>query len=176
MREDFVELGYLGKAHGLKGEIKAVFDVHDIREYLKVKKLHLAKKDAPIEVRKVKRIAVQKAKQLIIKFEGVNYRDEAEALTGSTVYFPMADLPELEEGRFYYFQVIGFAIEDKTHGPLGTISQIIDGPAQDILVMDYQGKEILIPMTDEFVGEADMEAKKVMTALPEGLLEAYLEE
>ena len=41
------------------------------------------------------------------------------------------------------------------------------------IVLDAKGKEVLIPMTDEFVGKADHEAKTLSTSVPEGLIEFY---
>ena len=48
--------------------------------------------------------------------------------------------------------------------------------AHDLIVMDYQEKEVLIPLTEPFVQGVDLETKKVFTHLPEGLLAIYLEE
>ncbi|MEL6591068.1 MAG: 16S rRNA processing protein RimM, partial [Bacteroidota bacterium] len=56
----------------------------------------------------------------------------------------------------------------------GKVSGFWDGPAQDVLVIDYQGHELLVPVTDEFVLQADHEQQILYTAVPEGLLEAYI--
>jgi len=175
-RNDYIELGYIEKAHGLKGEVKAKFDVFDLSEYSHRKSFFLAKKEEPLKTMKVKRMNLIGQGQAIIKFEGVNYRDEAEALKGATIYFPEAELPPLEEGKFYYYQIIGFEVEDKTHGRLGKVVNIIETSGQDVLVMNYKEKEVLIPMTEEFVLKADHEAKLMHTAMPDGLLELYVED
>ena len=64
---------------------------------------------------------------------------------------------------------------DEQLGALGTVRDFADGAANDILIMDYQGKEVLIPVVDHMVGKADFDAKTITTNLPEGLLEAYTE-
>ncbi|MDW3647966.1 MAG: ribosome maturation factor RimM [Bacteroidia bacterium] len=173
LREDCVELGYIGKPHGLKGEVKAHFDVHDMSEYAQRKSFYLGKKGAPLEKYKLKRMGLV-GQQAIMKFEGINYRDEAEALRTSTIYFPIAELPKLEEGQFYYYQVIGFEVEDKKLGRLGTVKDIMETSGQDILIMDYKEKEILIPMTESFVLHAEHENKLIHTNIPDGLVEFYL--
>ena len=172
---DYIEIGYIAKAHGLNGEVKAVFDVYDISEYEKRKELFMAKNDGPVSAIKVKKFQIQSDKQAILRFTDVRYRDQAEALKGHTLYIPQTDLPTLPEGHFYYYEVIGFRIIDSQLGELGTVKDIYDGPADDILVMKYQEKEVLIPMNDAFVGDADFNEKVLHTSLPEGLLEAYLE-
>jgi 16S rRNA processing protein RimM len=174
-KEDCVELGYIAKAHGLKGEVKAVFDVHNIDEYRKVKTLFLAKKDADLKPFEVKRFDIKTDKMAYIRFKDFQYRDQAEDLTGSTIFFPLELLPELPEGHFYYFDVIGFKVQDQQLGDLGEVAEFISGPAHDILVMIYQGKEVLIPMTDKIVLRAEKDKALIITNLPEGLLDIYLE-
>ncbi len=177
-KKDCIELGYISRAQGLKGEVRAVLDVYDLREYLSVKLLHLAKKDAPltpIEVQKL-RIHQPTKGEVVIKFKGVDDRNQAEELKGHTLYFPETELPELPEGHFYFFEVIGYRVMDVEKGELGTVKDFLDGGAQDLLVMDYQGKEVLIPIQDEVVGLADHEAQTIEVELPEGLLELYLGE
>ncbi len=175
-QNDCVEIGYISKAHGIKGEVRAVLDVYDLSEYLKVKQLYLAKKGQPLQSYPVSRLRVHlPAKgEVILKMEGVNDRNEAEALKGNTIFFPEADLPALPEGHFYYFEVIGYQVVDVEEGPLGTIKDFADGNAQDILVMDYEGQEVLIPIAEEFVGAADHDNRTVEVNLPEGLLDLYL--
>ncbi|MEL6256278.1 MAG: ribosome maturation factor RimM [Bacteroidota bacterium] len=175
LREDCVELGYIGKPHGLKGEVKAHFDVHDMSEYAQRKSFYLGKKDKPLEKYKLKRMTLV-GQQAIMKFEGVNYRDEAEAIRASTIYFPISELPKLEEGKFYYYQIIGFEVEDNKLGRLGIVKDIMETSGQDILIMTYKEKEILIPMTEAFVLHAEHENKLIHTDIPEGLVDFYLGE
>lgn len=173
-RDECVEIGYISKAHGLKGELKVVLDVHDEREYLKATHFYLSKKNAPLEKWGVNFLRPGSSKMPILSLSGVDTREKAEELIGSTLFYPLELLPELEDGHFYYFQIIGFTVIDEHHGKLGTIKTYAEAGAQDILFMDYQDKEVLIPMADEIVLRADFEAKQLHTRLPKGLLGTYL--
>jgi len=175
-RKDCVELGYIAKAHGLRGEVKAVFDVHNLREYRKEEGFYLAKKGEPLAFHKLKVFRILDKGNAILQFENCNDRDASENLRSHTLFFPISDLSPLPDGHFYFFQVIGYQVEDKEHGLIGTVKGIWDGQAQDVLAVDYQGHELLIPMTDQFVIRADHEQKKMFTAVPDGLIEAYTEE
>ncbi|MEL7339307.1 MAG: ribosome maturation factor RimM [Bacteroidota bacterium] len=172
-RKDCVELGYIAKARGLKGEVKAVFDVHNLREYKREEGFYLAKKGAPLKFYSLQSLRIQNQGNAVLHFEGINDRDTAESLKSHTIFFPKEELPELPKGHFYFFQVIGYEIEDKKHGSLGKVSGFWDGPAQDVLVIDYQGAELLVPVMDEFVLQADHEQQILYTAVPNGLIEAY---
>ncbi|WNJ17935.1 ribosome maturation factor RimM [Pontibacter sp. G13] len=173
-RSECIELGYVTKPHGLQGELKSVWDVHDIHEYSRSRILYLAKKDGPINPFRVESFHVINNKSALLSLKGVESRMDAEELGGSTIYFPLELLPKLKDGHFYYFQIMGFEVVDEKLGTLGNIVQVVDQAAQDLLVMEYQGHEVLIPMTDQFVKNADLEAKQVFTNLPEGLMDLYL--
>ncbi|MEO0894919.1 MAG: ribosome maturation factor RimM [Bacteroidota bacterium] len=172
--EDFVEIGYISKAHGIKGEVRAVFDVYDLLEYLDSPIFVLGKKGKNLQPYVVEAFKVQTAEQSILKFQGIASRNDAEGLVGYTLFYPEEELPALEEGHFYYFEVIGFTVVDEEKGKLGTVQAFADGPVQDVLIMEYQGHEVLIPVVDHIVGLADFEKEEVSVNLPEGLLALYM--
>ena len=174
-REDCIQIGYIAKAHGVRGEVKAVLDVYDMREYKRKKALWGGKRGAPLSLLEVESLRPQQKMEAIIRLKGVTDRDQAAELIGTTLFIPAEELPSLPDGHFYYFQVIGFAVHDENDGKLGTVKDFADGSAHDILIMEFQGKEVLIPVTEQIVGKADFETKSISVNLPEGLLEAYLE-
>ncbi len=174
-KDQCIELGYVKKAHGIQGHLLAVFDVYDLSEYLRRKKFWFAKGDNPLEERSILSIRPSKKMELILRVEGVNDRNTAEEWVGTSIFLPETELPALPDGHYYYFQVIGFQVVDERLGPLGLVKDFADGTAQDILMMEYEGKEVLIPLTEAFVGKADFESRTISTSLPDGLLEAYLE-
>ena len=102
-REECVEIGYIAKAHSLKGEVKAVFDVFDISEYKNVTVLYLAKKGEPLKEKKITRMNLINDSQAIMAFEGITDRNMSEELRGSTLYFPEANLPKLPERTLLLF-------------------------------------------------------------------------
>lgn len=115
---------------------------------------------------------VQKGR-FIIKFEDVQTIEQAEALRNTSIYLPLGELPELEEGQFYFHDVIGYQVVDEQHGALGTVKEFYDLPQQQLMVMDYLDQEMLVPVMDEIFLRADHEAKQLHVSLPEGLLEVY---
>lgn len=180
-REDCVELGYVLKAHGLHGEVRTVWDVSNIADYKRRKELWLSRprSENPPADEPLTRFAVAKFKatapnEALIKFEGYSTMAEARALQGCTLFFPIEQLPQLTNGQFYIFQIVGFTVVDSKLGALGTVVGVEELPHHDILIMNYRDKEVLIPYTDLFVGRPDMEARTLPVSLPDGLLEVYL--
>jgi 16S rRNA processing protein RimM len=64
---------------------------------------------------------------------------------------------------------------DEAKGKLGVVESILAASAQDIVSMNYQGKEILFPISDAIVLDANHERKELYVRLPNGLLEIYLQ-
>jgi 16S rRNA processing protein RimM len=71
---------------------------------------------------------------------------------------------------------VGYQVVDAAEGELGIVRGVYAMNAQDLIAMDYQDKEILIPINSEIVRTVDRANKKINVALPEGLLAIYMEE
>jgi 16S rRNA processing protein RimM len=83
-------------------------------------------------------------------------------------------LPKLTGNKFYFHEVIGFTVVDVSFGNVGTIVHINDKAAQPLFEIDSNGKEIFIPMIDDFIKKVDRKNKKIEVETPEGLIELYL--
>src|SRR5690606_17776733 len=93
---------------------------------------------------------------------------------GSEIYLPLKFLPKLKGNKFYYHEVIGFAMEDKLHGPIGIIQSINDSTAQALFEVEKGDKQLLIPVRDEIILKVDRENKTIFVDTPEGLVDLYL--
>lgn len=174
-KDDCVEIGYISQTHGIKGLVKAVFDVHDLEEYRDQTFFFLAQDGEPIFALDLTHFQPGN-KYVILGFEGVNSREEAQSLVGATLYFPIAALPSLPEDQFYFFEIMGYQVVDEHLGELGTLTQFLDIGPQELLIMEYKGNEVLIPVVDAFIKGVDKGSKRLLTALPKGLLDLYLNE
>ncbi|WP_034256579.1 ribosome maturation factor RimM [Adhaeribacter aquaticus] len=167
------QLGYIVRTHGVKGQVIAFFDVDYPEDYEELESvfLQLNGKLVPFFI---DALDIQPNGRIIIKFEDVDSIVEAEKLKNTQLYLPLENLPELDEDQFYFHEVIGYLIVDKTLGDLGTVKEIYEMPYQDLMAMDYQGTEVLIPIQDELILRADKAEKKLFVNLPEGLVDIYL--
>src|SRR5205823_13735847 len=66
------------------------------------------------------------------------------------------------------------SVIDEKEGALGVVENFYEFPQQDVLAMRYKGQEVLLPVVDELVSHADMEAKQLFVNMPEGLLDIYM--
>lgn len=173
--EDCFNLGFIAKPHGIRGEVKAVFDVDNINAYKKKASIFY-ERSGKLTLLHLKKFSIQSKKDAILAFEEIKDREGAEMLKGSSLYLPLEDLPPLTGFKFYYHEVIGFTVVDEIMGEIGSVTGYKEMPAQDLLIMDHNGFEVLIPVTDDFVMAPDRENKILPTRLPNGLVDIYLEE
>ena len=171
---DYFVLGAVMKPHGIKGELKVFLDVDDPHYYNDLKRIFLIVKNELCEF-PVESIQVLREQEAILKLKNINSRTDAEHWSGKDLYLPVSELPPLEEeDDFYYHDIIGFLVNDHILGEMGRITNFMEMPAQDLLVIaPLNGKEILIPAVDEFIYEVDFDAETVFTTLPEGFMELF---
>lgn len=68
--------------------------------------------------------------------------------------------------------VVGFRVEDAVHGDLGEVVEVLENAFQATLVVQGPAGEVMIPLVDEFVEDADFEGRAIFTRVPAGLVEA----
>jgi 16S rRNA processing protein RimM len=170
---DCYHLGYVVKPHGVKGEIQLMLDVDNPAYYKKFESvfLEINQKLVPFFISNIQ-ISNSFA---IIKFEDIDSFDQADELVSAQAYLPLQFLPPLEEGQFYYHQVIGYQVKDEKHGLLGEVEDIVSLPQHEIFVFRHQGKEVLAPLNDLVIKKVDHTNKVLEVSLPEGLLELYMD-
>jgi 16S rRNA processing protein RimM len=93
---------------------------------------------------------------------------------GNALFLPLNKLPQLAEDQFYYHEIIGYRLVDAALGALGEVTDVYELPQQAVIAMNYQGKEVLVPISDEIVLKANHTRKELEVNLPEGLLDIYL--
>jgi 16S rRNA processing protein RimM len=168
------QLGYVSKVHGLKGEIQAFLDVDMPENYKKLESVFVDIDNKLIPFF-IERIGVAENKA-VIKFEEVDTIEAAENLKNKRLYLPLNKLPKLGQEQFYYHDIIGYSVIDQAEGVLGEIVTIYNLPHQDLIAMQYNNKEVLIPIIDDIVKSVDHEQKEVKVFLPDGLLQIYMED
>jgi len=155
----------------------AVVGAHGVRGALRVKSFTAEPKDiaayGPLTdeagTRKFAlRIVGETRGQLVIKVDGIDDRNAAEALKGTRFYVARAALPEPDADEFYHVDLIGLAAEDAAGAALGTVRAVHDHGAGALLeIRAPDGTELLVPFTRDAVPEIDIEGRRVVVAPPE---------
>ena len=165
-----IEIGRVVNTHGVRGEVRLLphsAPTLTLRPGLCVT---LRAKDSSEDEIKILQVR-PRAPFLLLKFAGIESRNQAESLRDSILLVKERDLPRLEEGEFYHYQLIGLAIRTITHEQVGTIAEVLTTQGHDLLVVHNQEKEYLIPVVEDIIRTIDFESRQVIIDPPEGLLE-----
>lgn len=170
----FVPLGRVVKPHGVRGELCIKSDADSPSIFGQVPALYLQDGDKAPASFKVRSWREHK-EFVLIQLQGVDDRDRAEELRGRTVLVRDEDLPELEDGEHYLYEMMGCRVVLEDGTPVGVLEEFFETAEQDTwVIIDDQNREILLPAVPEFVLDVDLDAEVIVIAPPEGLLDIYL--
>lgn len=100
---------------------------------------------------------------LLARYEGCADREQAGALRHSLVGLRRAALPPLEDGSYYWCDLIGLAVQDEDGQRLGTVAGIAESKAGALLEVTAAGPPLLIPLVGRYVAAVDLEQGLVRT-------------
>ena len=163
---DRYKIGKIVNAVGLKGEVK-VYNYSDYKErFEEIETVFVEDIEYRIlNARYMKDVA-------ILKLEGVEDRNGAEALKDKDLYITENMLRTLPEDTYYIKDLIGIKVIDMDGQYVGIISDVLKNSAQDLYEIELENKKkFLLPAVEEFVLNINMEEKTMQVKLIEGLLD-----
>jgi len=172
-KEDCFYLGKIVKKYSFKGELLIKLDSDDPEIYTEMESVFVEKNKSLIPFF-IERSSLHKSELLRVKFEDINNDEDTDPLLKCDLYLPLEFLPKLTGNKFYYHEIIGYTVEDKNFGEVGTITGVNDSTSQALFEIDRNGKEVLIPLIDDFIKNVDRETKTLQLEVPKGLIEIYL--
>jgi 16S rRNA processing protein RimM len=170
---DFFYLGVITKTFGYKGQVVIYLDTDEPEKYKTLEGVFV-KEDEEILPYMIEEFIYKGANQAILKFADVDGED-AKRLVKAELYLPISFLPPLTGNKFYFHEVMGFDVIDKEKGNIGKCVDFMDISRQPIMHIEFNDKEILIPVVDEIFETVDRERKTITISAPEGLIDIYLE-
>jgi len=155
-----LEVGVLGRAHGVRGQIKlhlhnpasAALEGAACRVTLVT--------DEGVHERDLE-VTAATGEQLIVRLQGVEDRDAAEALRGARVLVGRASLEPPGEDEYYYVDLIGCQVVDELEGEVGLVHDVFEAGASDVLVVRDGSQERYVPLVEQWVVSVDLEARRI---------------
>lgn len=103
---------------------------------------------------------------VVAKLLGVDSREAAEPLIGHHIFVDQSDLPKLQDGEYYWQQLIGLEVNNTLGATLGRVTSLLETGANDVLVVESDAEgaipEVLIPYVKEVVLEVDLNHQKML--------------
>lgn len=166
-----VAIGEILRPHGLRGELRVAPLTDDPARFERLAACVVWEPER--DVRQPARVvgARRQGDAVLLSLEGCASPESAAALAGRLVAIPEAEALPPGPGRFYPWQLAGCRVVTDDGRPVGTVTRVDAGPAQDLWVVADGGREHLIPAVPEIVVDLDLGRRRVVIRPPEGLLD-----
>lgn len=165
-------VGKIVNTHGIKGEVRVISRTDFPEERYAVGSelaIFLPKSQTPIPVTVASH---RRHKNFdLLTFEGYPTINDVERFRDGILKVAEEQLTDLEEGEFYYHEIIGCRVVTDQGEDIGTVTEIIETGANDVwAVTPKEGKPHYIPYIEDIVKEVDLDNKVITIEIMEGLL------
>lgn len=168
--EELTHIGTILKPHGINGEISATLDPEIDPDRLRCIVLMMEGIPVPFFIEQWR---TRGSEAVLLSIEGIDSEIEAKMICGKDVFAFKEDLPESEEDEngFYVADLIGWTLFADGN-ELGRIISFDDSTMNVLLIVENtDGKQLYIPVAEEFITDLNHKDKTIAMSLPEGLAE-----
>lgn len=152
-------VGSILAPHGVTGEFKLRLQTDDPEHLLTLKRVYLGDETAPRTVLSVR----LHAGNALMRLQGISSPETVERFRGTPLRIRGADARPLAANEYYLYQVIGLEVFDEGGARLGTVTDLMETGANDVLVVTSdEGAAILLPSHPEVVISLDPAAGKIV--------------
>lgn len=164
---DYITIGKVANAHGIKGDLKIFPTTDDITRFELLDRVYL-ESDQRVEltitnIKYIKNLVILSSKEITTMNQALQYKQ-------ADVVIPITEALPLAENENYIFQLIGLQGMDSKGQTIGELREVIQTGAHDVYVFDNQTKHgLMVPATKEFIKQVDLEKGCIVVELIEGL-------
>ena len=174
-KSDCVEVGYIQKAHGLRGEVIVVFE-REFEETFEDIELIFVEVDGGLVPFFIEEegFRFRNNESAICKLRFIDSISKAKELIGCKVFVLEDEIVESED-QGVASALIGMIAYDAKFGEIGMISRVDDFSGNLVITVNHKQREIMIPLSDEVISSIDEEKREIHLSCPNGLIEIYLD-
>jgi 16S rRNA processing protein RimM len=167
--DDLVVVARVARPHGRRGEVILNLETDFPEQRFAPGNRLVVRRGAAIDELVVRSVWFMKARP-VVGFEGFASIDDAETLAGCELRIPHGELAALPEGMFYHHDLVGCRVETVAGEAVGEVVAVEGaGEASRLVVASPRGEE-LIPLATDMVPLVDTSARRIVIAVPDGLL------
>ena len=166
---EYLEIGQIVNTSGLKGVVKVNPFTDDITRFEKLKTVLLDKNGTLVEY-EIEQVRYHK-NMVMLKLKGIDDINQAEMLRNLYIKINRKYAVKLPKDSYFIVDLLGLEVYTVEGELLGTVNDIFPTGSNDVYVVkDEFGKQILIPALKTVIKDIDLESKKIIVELPEGLI------
>lgn len=168
--EDMLRIGVVTTTHGIRGEVKVYPTTDDVNRFKKTDEVILVTRQGNLTLH-VEGVKFFK-NIVILKFKEFNNINEVEQFRKCDLMVTRENALPLEEGQFYYCDVIGAQVVEEDGSTIGKVKDVIETGANLVFSIEMEdGKEVLFPVIPDCIKKVDTEAGIVTAHIMKGLLD-----
>jgi len=173
-KDNLIKIGFLAKPHGVAGEVL----VRLLPEFVGAEPapswlfVDVLGGLVPFEVQSAR---LRGEDGLLLALDTITSDEKVRRYQGAEVFIDPLELGASDNEDLTLNALIGYSVVDKTYGPIGIITAIHDIKQNPLIEIDFNGREVLIPLQDDFIISLDKETRLLLVKTPEGLIDLYLE-
>mgnify|MGYP000154735061 CR=1 FL=1 len=168
--ENLLQVGVITTTHGVRGEVKVFPTTDDAARFKKLKQVILdtGKEHLALEIAGVKFFK----NMVILKFKGYDNINDIERYKGKSLYVTRANAVKLRKDEYFIADLIDINVYDEEDKPFGILKDVIETGANDVYdIKMNDGRSVLVPAIKECILSVDIENRKMVIHLLDGLLE-----
>ena len=175
-KNEWLTVGLITSCHGINGQVK-VKSLSDFEErFLKPGLRWLQKEhETPSQIKLISGFKQPSRETFIVKFQGIDTRNDAEQLKKFKILVKTDKLPKLKKEEFHLLELINMEVKTIENEELKTIGKVInlENEKNNLLVIELfkNQKKVLIPFVEEIVPLVDIKNNFLIINPPNGLLE-----
>ena len=155
-----VIMGRVASAHGLRGWVKIQPFTEYLDSLLDYRAWWIGHEQGPWREVEVGQCEVH-GKTLVAQLPDCPDRTAAEKLKGLLIAVPRNSLPKQEEGEYYWSDLIGLAVVNEAGARLGTVTNLLETGANEVLSVQGDSGEILIPFVASAIKQVDLKNRTI---------------
>jgi len=166
---DGAKAGTISKPYGLRGEVNILLEP-EAGQFIEPDHplfIDIDGQRVPFFVEEVELVS---GDQGIVKFEFIDNLDEAKNVAGCSLYFNENQRFKTTGEAFDLIALVGYLAFDEKVGKLGKVSDFISHEMNPVFIIDYSGRELLVPAVQDFIDQIDAQNQELHLNLPEGLI------
>jgi 16S rRNA processing protein RimM len=157
--DDLICVGHILGAQGIRGELRVFSDTSPRENILKYGPWYIERGEN-LELSEVS--GRLQGRQVIARLAGIEDRNQAEELTGCRILIRREQLPRLQDGDYYWSDLIGLKVESLQGEPLGVVASMLETGADDVMVLSGERERLIPFVIDDIVREVDLDAQRMV--------------
>ncbi len=168
--DEMAVVALVARPHGLRGEVILNPESDFPDERFQPGRVFYIQRAGIVEALTARAARFHRARP-IVAFDGLESIERVEPLAGLELRVPVADLAPLPPGAFYQHDLVGCRVETTGGEAVGVVARVGGNAGSSHLVVLDGAQEVLIPLAADICRVIDVEARRVVIAPIDGLLE-----